>query len=93
MTLPRLSAAAALIGLLSACGGDGDTSVRNGPQAVHPSPSALASGTSGLSAAPQISSIQHIVIINTTSPCAQTKSCGRGRTGYTSNDGSQPIID
>ena len=93
MTFTRLSAAASVIGLLSACGGGGDPSVRNGPQAVHPSPSALASGTNGVNATPQVASIQHNVIVNSTPPCAQTKSCGHGGRGYSANDGSQPIVD
>ncbi|MGC1496889.1 MAG: hypothetical protein WA790_13845 [Sulfitobacter sp.] len=50
MTFSKITLVAAMVAttLLSACGGskDGET-VRNGPQAVHPSPSALAA--SGLS--------------------------------------------
>lgn len=39
------------VGLLAACGGTENNGVRSGPQAVHPSPSALAQGTSASTAA------------------------------------------
>lgn len=44
MTLLRTSSAIALTLTLAACGG-GEIIVRDGPQAVHPSPSTLAQGT------------------------------------------------
>lgn len=44
MTFLRTSSAIALTLTLAACGG-GEIVVRDGPQAVHPSPSALAQGT------------------------------------------------
>lgn len=50
---PSKSSAFALIAacsLLAACGGGGDVAARSGPQAVHPSPSALAQGTPATSA-------------------------------------------
>jgi hypothetical protein len=47
MTLanPRIVAILGLSAFLAACGGGRDVPVRDGPQAVHPSPSALAQGT------------------------------------------------
>lgn len=45
MTTLRLIGTTLTLATLAACGGRGDVTVRNGPQAVHPSPSALAQGT------------------------------------------------
>lgn len=44
MTLTRSLIATGCLAALAACGGDAPT-VRDGPQAVHPSPSPLAQGT------------------------------------------------
>jgi hypothetical protein len=76
-----------LAGLLAACGGS-DLSVRNGPQAVHPSGSFLANGTyvalQGDNLAPAAGCHHHTHNCHTSS-----------RHHYTSgaNDGSTPIID
>ncbi|GLQ25712.1 hypothetical protein [Sulfitobacter pacificus] len=87
----RLTAGAALIATLSACGG-GETVVRNGPQAVHPSPSQLAQRPHK-QAAPRIQSVHHIIIVKTANPCHETQSCGHHTARSRANDGSTPIID
>jgi threonine dehydrogenase-like Zn-dependent dehydrogenase len=93
MRFTRPITAASLIGVLAACGGGEEPSVRNGPQAVHPSPSALASGVRAAPQAAQVTSVQHIVIINATIPCGENQNCRRGKSSYGPNDGSRPIID
>lgn len=52
MTPLRLTVTILSLATLAACGGRGDVTVRNGPQAVHPSPSALAQGTAVAQSAP-----------------------------------------
>ncbi len=90
MTPLRLTASALALATLTACGG-GDLYVRDGPQAVHPSPSALASGARH--SAPQVQSVHHIVIINTTTPCGHTRHCAHHKKYHGGNDGSRPIVD
>ena len=81
---PRAVIALGLLAALSACG-SGPVPVRDGPQAVHPSPSALAQGAA-FSAAPSHAHAGHA------QHCAahHGHACGYGG-GV--NDGSRPIID
>jgi hypothetical protein len=72
-----------LLGALGACGGS--VPVRNAPQAVHPSPSALAQGTVMAVAPTSDASAGYA------GHCAAHHGhCGHGSYG---NDGSRPIID
>ncbi|KIN63669.1 hypothetical protein Z946_2542 [Sulfitobacter noctilucicola] len=91
MTPLRLTVTAVALASLAACGSD--YSVRNGPQDVHPSPSRLASGAMAETTAPEITSVQHITVVNVTAPCAAHKSCHHGQYSGHKNDGSRPIVD
>ena len=91
MKLMRITTGVALLATLAACGG-GEFTVRDGPQAVHPSGSTLASGHQQ-AAAPQVQSIHHIVIVQTAKPCHDNRHCGHRTSRYGANDGSRPIID
>ncbi|KHA51467.1 hypothetical protein [Sulfitobacter geojensis] len=76
-----------LAGFLAACGG-GEMTVRDGPQAVHPSGSFLANGTyvalQGDNTAPAVSCHHHTHKCHASSGHHYTSSV---------NDGSTPIID
>ncbi|MCX7561029.1 hypothetical protein OS190_15780 [Sulfitobacter sp. F26204] len=92
MTTIRFIAGTALIATLAACGG-GDFTVRDGPQAVHPSSSALARGTQQGETSTGEAVFYIPVADPVAAPCDQTYSCGQPVSHYGANDGSTPIID
>ncbi len=93
MTPLRLTVTSLALAALAACGGYDNLEVRNGPQAVHPSTSRLASGVTDQAEAAQITSIQQITIVNVTAPCAAHKTCHHGHHKGHKYDGSRPIVD
>ncbi len=102
MTVLRISTALGL-GLIFAGCSTPDLAVRNGPQAVHPSTSALASGGSVVAtgaAQPTVVSANTVtvggaVIVLETDTAAATAPTPAQTLTYTPGplDGSQPIID
>ena len=77
MTLTRLTAATTLLAALAACGG-AEMTVRDGPQAVHPSPFPLAQGSAAVTANATA------MVDPAPAPALYVPAA---------NDGSQPIID
>ncbi len=82
MTPSRLIVTTLALAVLTACGGGDGYTVRNGPQAVHPSPSALAQGV-----------VTSPAVVQTGTCGYQGHHCQTHAYHHHANDGSQPIID